>query len=168
MTQLLKPGTAARTIAPQWMHSAAVFLERITALGVSFLLFKSAIAQLGNPYFFLSSVYAYELVGPDVGVWVAVVLPFLQIVLSSCLLLRFFAREAYLVSGLLFLGLVAAQAAALRAGLTISCGCFGSLGSGEIGAQTLALAGSGAAASLLGGLLVGSTRRDRGGDASRE
>ncbi len=140
-----------------WLTPAAV-VERTVALGVSFLLLKSALAHVGNSYFFLSSVYSYQLTGPEVGKWVAVVLPFLQLVVAGCVLLRWQAREAYFLAGLMFVAFVAVQVAALGAGLEISCGCFGTLGSGEIGTRTLSLAGGGAVASFLGLALAGWSR----------
>ena len=49
---------------------------------------RSGLAHMANPYYFLSSVYSYELVGPALGQAAAMVLPVLQLVLAVCLVTR--------------------------------------------------------------------------------
>jgi hypothetical protein len=61
-------------------------IERLLALGLALLLLRSAFAHLGNPYYFLSSVYSYELTGIATGLWIALILPFQQMVAAVCLL----------------------------------------------------------------------------------
>ena len=65
--------------------------------------------HLANPYFFLSSVYAYKLTGAIVGFALALVLPFLQIVIACCLLGRIFVPAALGIAALLFAAYSAAQ-----------------------------------------------------------
>lgn len=91
-------------------------------LGVSFLL--SAVPKLQMPYQFLSSIYGYEIVGPLAGIFLAVSLPWLEIVLAILLLGDIFVGPAFLLSALLSSLFVFAQGSALYHGLDISCGCF--------------------------------------------
>lgn len=105
------------------------------ALGCLFL--WSSLPKIRQPYDFLSSVYNYELVGPKVGVLVAMVLPWLELLVGICLVGGIFISGALLVS----IGMAAmftfVLAWSLYQGLEISCGCFSASGGGLIGYSTL-------------------------------
>jgi putative oxidoreductase len=92
-------------------------------LGVALLL--SGIPHFGNPYYFLGSVYAYDLVGPGVGQLVAMVLPVLQLLLAACLITRLFRSGAHLIVLPMLFGFALLQTSAKLRGLDIACGCFG-------------------------------------------
>lgn len=81
--------------------------------------------KIRQPYDFLSSVYNYELVGPKLGVLIAMTLPWLELLVGLCLLGGIFVSGALLTS----IGMAAmftfVLASALYRGLEISCGCFG-------------------------------------------
>lgn len=126
-------------------------------LALALLLLRSSFAHLGNPYYFLSSVYSYEVTGIDLGKWVAVVLPSVQMVLAICLLARWWLAEVYLMALVLFTTFVAVQGFVLWQGREISCGCFGASGNLQVGVWTLAVSGTAALASALGWL--GATAR---------
>ncbi len=84
-----------------------------------------------RPYEFLGSVYGYELVGPKMGVLVAMVLPWVE------LLAGVFVGGALLASvgmGVLFTFVLGS---ALYRHLDISCGCFSNPGAGKISYLTL-------------------------------
>ena len=68
---------------------------------VSWLLGVSLVAvtpHLGNPYFFLGSVYSYRLVGPGIAEIVAMVFPFLEVVLAACLITNLFRGAAHSIT----------------------------------------------------------------------
>ena len=92
-------------------------------LGVALLL--SGIPHFGNPYYFLGSVYAYDLVGPGVGQLVVMVLPGLQLLVAACLITRQFRPGAHLIVLPMLLGFALLQTSAKLRGLDIACGCFG-------------------------------------------
>ncbi len=125
-------------------------LERLIACSLALLLLRSAFAHLGNPYYFLSSVYAYEITGDRIGKGVALVLPFLQMVIAFNLLTRWWLIETYCLGLLMFLGFIGVQAFSMQRGLEISCGCFGASGSLHIGFSTLLVTGIAALAALTG------------------
>lgn len=106
-------------------------------LGVS--LICSCVPHLGNPYFFLGSVYSYKLVGPGVGQIVAMTLPFLQLVLASCLLTSLFRDAAHTITVVMLVAFAAAQTTALIRDLGISCGCFAVRHESEVGWFSLSL-----------------------------
>lgn len=137
-------------------------VESWSRLLVGGLFVWSASAHLANPYYFLSSVYQYELTNASVGVIVASGLPFLELLLAACLLGGACVPAAWVISCGLLLLFAGVQTSALMRNLQISCGCFGAEASQPISAMTTAwtgmlaiVAGAGAAIS-----------RDRSGTTS--
>ncbi len=106
-------------------------------LGVSLIF--SGIPHLGNPHFFLGSAYSYQLVGPGVGQIIAMVLPFLQVVLAACLITRLFRGAAHALTLSILLVFVTIQTSAKLRGLDIPCGCFGPRHETVIGWFTLSI-----------------------------
>ena len=70
------------------------------------ILVWSGAAHLANPYYFLSTVYQYELTSAPVGALVASYLPFLELVLAACLLSGCCQRAAWSLTSLMLLGFV--------------------------------------------------------------
>ncbi len=112
--------TASRT-----RFSFLAAFEVVVSIVVAVIFLQSAAAHLQNPYQFLSSVYQYELVGATSGRYLAMIIPYLQLVLAFCLIGRLFVPGALLASAGLLLMFVVAQSSALWRDLDISCGCFG-------------------------------------------
>ena len=79
-------------------------------LGVS--LICSSIPHLGNPYFFLGSVYSYRLVGPGIAEIVAMVFPFLEVVLAACLITNLFRGAAHSITLAMLATFVSVQTSA--------------------------------------------------------
>jgi hypothetical protein len=125
-------------------------VERGLAVALALVMFRSAFAHLGNPYYFLSSIYGYQLVGMRAGQALAMFLPFLQVALGVCLLVRWWAGSAYFLGAVLFVVFVAAQAITLRRGLDVTCGCLGASDSLYVGWRTLMMGGLCLSACLLG------------------
>lgn len=98
----------------------------VLRLALGFVFLASGTAKILHPYAFLQDVYACELVGADVGLIVAAVLPWLEMTLAACLLLGLSLRGALYASTLLLFSFVIAQASVLVRGLEIGCGCFSS------------------------------------------
>ena len=96
------------------------------SLGCLFL--WSSLPKIRQPYDFLSSVYNYELVGPKLGMLVAVILPWLELLVGLCLLGGIFVGGALLLSIGMAIMFTFTTSFALYRGLKISCGCFGASG----------------------------------------
>lgn len=109
------------------------------------VLMLSGLPHLSNPYYFLGSVYRYELISPGIAQSVAMVLPFLQLVLAACLILRFFHFAAHAITLMMLMVFAIIQISVKIRGLDISCGCFGPRQSSNIDTSTI---------SMVGGLLV--------------
>jgi len=125
-------------------------VEIACGAGVAGVFLLSSLWHTSNPYYFLSSVYRYDLVGPFAGQAIAAVMPFLQLVVSFCLLGRVFVRGAFLSAIGLTTLFAVVQLSVLWRDLGISCGCFGAASDASIGAGSLTLVGS-----LLGMAIVG-------------
>ena len=140
---------SARTTRPRMLRVRPV-LEIGCGAIVAGIFLVSSLWHTSNPYYFLSSVYRYDLVGPYVGQAIAGIMPFLQLVISFCLLGRVFVRGAFL-SAVGLTGLFAiVQLTVVWRDLGISCGCFGAASEESIGLGSLSLVGS-----LLGMAVVG-------------
>jgi uncharacterized membrane protein YphA (DoxX/SURF4 family) len=83
----------------------------------------SGLAKLQQPYDFLSSVYSYGIVGPDLGYVAAFVLPWLEFVIGVCLLAGVIQEGALLVSAILLAIFTVAKFSAVHRDLQIGCGC---------------------------------------------
>jgi hypothetical protein len=127
----------------------AAFFDACPRAVASGLLLVSACAHLKNSYFFLGTVYSYQIVQPSLGIVIAAFLPFLQIVLALCLLSNAFMAPVVLLSSLLFSLFIAVQLYAVHARLDITCGCFGVDSAKRVGLESLLVAGSGWISSLL-------------------
>jgi uncharacterized membrane protein YphA (DoxX/SURF4 family) len=132
-------------------------LAIVLRLVIGCIFVASSISKLRQPYDFLASVYGYELVGPKLGVIVAIVLPWLELLAGVCLVGGIFVAGALLAS----IGMCAmfsfVLASALWRGLEISCGCFNPSSTSVIGywslirAATLLLAAAAAYAYAVSG-----------------
>ncbi len=113
------------------------FIVRL-ALGCMFLI--SALPKIRQPYDFLGDVYGYELVGPKLGMLIAMTMPWAELLVSICLLGSIFVGGALLISAGMAAVFTFALSSALYRGLEISCGCFGG-GGDSIGYSTVIRAG---------------------------
>jgi Methylamine utilisation protein MauE len=66
-------------------------------LTLGFVLLMSSLPKLCQPYDFLTAIYRYELVGPMLGVLVAAVLPWLELVVGICLIGGIFVSGSFLI-----------------------------------------------------------------------
>ena len=114
--------------------SVALFALRL-ALGGVFLL--SSVNKLQHPYDFLSTVYGFRLVGPELGMAVAMMLPWLELFVGAALVAGVFLDGALLWSISLGGVFLVAQLFAIGRELDISCGCFTNVGHDPVGFATM-------------------------------
>ncbi|MBI2794448.1 MAG: DoxX family membrane protein [Ignavibacteria bacterium] len=107
----------------------------------------AAIPKITEPLAFATSIYHYGLV----PVWainaIALILPWLELLAGSALLLGYKTKLAAALCGLMLLIFTLAVAWAVANGLHIDCGCFGEAGGEEVswwkvGKNTLMIAGT--------------------------
>ena len=92
---------------------------------LAIIFFYASIEKIADPGEFAVAIYNYQLL-PDIAVnTLAVILPWLEIIIATCLVTGFYVRGAALISSALFLTFATALTINLLRGLDISCGCFG-------------------------------------------
>lgn len=91
--------------------------------GLGLVFIFTAIPKLQQPYDFLSAVYNYELVGPIAGLWVALVVPWIELVVGISLCVGVMQCGSLLIAMLLLALFTFVRASAVYEGLPISCGC---------------------------------------------
>lgn len=106
-------------------------------LGIGLIFVIAAIAKFRNPQQFLDAVYAYEIVGPEAGVVVAMVVPAFELAIGLCLVWGIAKVGAYVLAAGLLWVFVLAQASALSRGLDVSCGCIGWFGQDPVSGATI-------------------------------
>ncbi len=103
--------------------SAFIILVRL-ALGCLFI--WSSLPKIRQPYDFLAGIYDYEIVGPKLGLFVAMTLPWAELLVGICLVGGVFLGGALLVAAAMGAIFTFVIASALYRGLDITCGCFNS------------------------------------------
>jgi uncharacterized membrane protein YphA (DoxX/SURF4 family) len=116
---------------------AALTLARYV-LGLIFVV--AGVSKILQPYEFLSSVYAYGLVGPSAGFCAAWLLPWLEITVGGAFLLGACQAGAALVSVLLSVLFMYVKLLAIHQDRQIGCGCIVTAERGVIGIGDLAWA----------------------------
>lgn len=104
-----------------WLIRAVAIGSRY---GIGFIFFLSALSKLGNPDRFKDAVESYDLLSSDFNTVIALGLPWIELVLSLCLLSGIFIGGSFLLSITLLVAFAGAQASVLSRGMSIGCGCF--------------------------------------------
>ncbi len=120
------------------------------AVGATFML--AAIPKLSHPYDFMRAIYEYELLSGWTVTYIAIVLPWLELVLGAFLIIAdIWTGGALLCSTFLLAGFVLIQLISIHCGVTdISCACFGPQSSEHLGLLTIARTAGLLSISLMG------------------
>ena len=102
--------------------SVLILLLRI-ALGAMFIV--AGVSKIGHADVFAAQIAGFRLLPQLVIAPMALVLPFLEILLGGYLILGLFTRAAAWVAVVLLAAFDLAIASAVVRGMTVSCGCFG-------------------------------------------
>lgn len=92
-------------------------------LSAAFLL--AALPKIQDPVAFAASVEGFRVVSGQTAVWVALLLPWLELVIGIGLLIPPIRRGSGLLVALLLIVFIGLHASAWMRGLDINCGCFG-------------------------------------------
>lgn len=124
--------------APDGYHAATLpwlgFGIRLIAAAVWIIAGAAKLPDLGA---FAAQVDRYQLLPHVLGTALAYVLPFFEIFLGLYLVAGLFVRASALAGSILFVIFLAAQVRAMARGLTLDCGCFGTLSQPTVGLWTL-------------------------------
>jgi uncharacterized membrane protein YphA (DoxX/SURF4 family) len=97
----------------------------------------AGIAKIADLTSFKQEVAAYDVPPSGLVEPIAYALPFVEVALGVYLLIGLLVRPAALLSTALMLLFIGVQAQAWARGLSIECGCFGSLSKETVGAGTI-------------------------------
>ena len=97
------------------------WVDSIFRCGLGLFLLWSGLSNIRRPYDVLGNVYEYELVGPKVGLLVAMVVPWLQLLLGVCVVAGVFVGGAFLISVMVLGAGIIAQASAVCRDLDVRC-----------------------------------------------
>ena len=123
------------------------YLPKLTATGVNAILcllvggafVLAGALKIADPAKFAQDVGHYRLLPPALINLVAILLPWLEVVAGSFLLLGLWVRAAALVITSLTVMFLFVIGSALVRGLNIECGCFGTIGGRHIGVVNLVI-----------------------------
>jgi putative oxidoreductase len=102
--------------------SLFVLIARLVVAGVFVM---AALPKIQDPAAFATSVAAFRIIDSGLSVWVALLLPWLELVIGLGILIPAIQRASSALIGLLLLLFIALHTSAWVRGLDISCGCFG-------------------------------------------
>lgn len=100
------------------------YLILIGRLVVSAAFILAALPKIQDPAAFAVSVQGYRIVTANLAMWIALALPWLELVTGFGLLIPQIRRGSALVITLLLIAFIALHASAWARGLDINCGCF--------------------------------------------
>jgi uncharacterized membrane protein YphA (DoxX/SURF4 family) len=85
----------------------------------------AALPKIQDPVAFSASVAAFRVIEPGLSAWVALCLPWLELIIGIGILMPMIRRMSGLLIALLLITFIALHSSAWIRGLDISCGCFG-------------------------------------------
>ena len=91
----------------------------------------AALPKIKDPLAFAASVSAFRVVGPELSNWVALSLPWLELVIGIGILLPQIRLSSSILIATLLLAFIGLHTSAWIRGLEISCGCFGTESAAE-------------------------------------
>ena len=116
-------------ISPRAPTTAYLILIGRLIVSATFIL--AALPKIQDPAAFATSVEGYRVVTGNLTVWIALALPWLELVAGFGLLIPQIRRASALVIILLLMTFIFLHASAWMRGLDINCGCFNAHGSNK-------------------------------------
>ena len=100
------------------------YLMLIGRLTLSAAFILAALPKIQDPAAFAISVEGYRVVTANLAMWIALMLPWLELVAGFGLLIPQIRRGSNLIIALLLIVFIALHVSAWARGLDINCGCF--------------------------------------------
>lgn len=85
----------------------------------------AALPKIQDPVAFAGSIDGFRVVSYDLAVWIALLLPWLELVTGFGVLIPQIRRGSAVILAIMLIGFIGLHASAWIRGLDISCGCFG-------------------------------------------
>ncbi len=112
-------------------------LVRAAGIAIGAVFVVSGLAKIGNPEAFAAQVHNFRLAPVVLENLVAIILPWVELVAGTALILGARSRAAAWICAVLMLVFTAAVGQAAARGLDFECGCFGKGDSSRIGLRKL-------------------------------
>jgi uncharacterized membrane protein YphA (DoxX/SURF4 family) len=145
----------------EWLTHPWLTVRVQIALGAIFVL--AALPKIADPPSFAHMIYNYRLVPGAAVNALALVLPWVELLVGLALILGVWPREAAALAGLLLIVFIAAIAINLARGRAVDCGCFDVHAAGKSREELLAdmrlVIMRDAAILLMVGQILGSVKR---------
>ncbi len=125
---------AIRMVEKVLSYKYVVFAARLI-LGVVFI--YASLEKIQNPAGFAQAIYNYRMLPEGLINVMAIILPWLELVCGTLVIVGVFVRGSALLIGAMLAIFIVALSSALMRGLDISCGCFTLEGGRGIAGKTL-------------------------------
>jgi len=112
-------------------------LVRIAGIVIGAVFVVAGLAKIGDPETFASQVHNFRLTPIVLENLVAVILPWIELVAGTALILGMRRRAASWICAALMIFFTVAVAQAAARGLDFECGCFGKADSSTVGLKKL-------------------------------
>ncbi len=99
-----------------------ILIARLTLTGVFVL---AALPKIKDPIAFSASVNAFRVVGPELSNWIALILPWLELIIGIGILFPQTKSSSGILIAMLLITFIGLHISAWARGLEIDCGCFG-------------------------------------------
>lgn len=97
----------------------------ISRLCLVWIFIRAGLPKVQDPVAFAASIDGYRIISGSLSMWVAILLPWLEIVIAVGLLTPWLRRGSAILMALLLGLFIALHTSAWARGLDINCGCFG-------------------------------------------
>ncbi len=105
-------------------------ITTVARLVVGLVFIMAALDKIQNPDPFAHSIINYNMVPFEVVNLMALVLPWMELLIGTALVLGIWMRTGAALAGALLVMFIGAVSAAMIQGLNINCGCFSQTGDG--------------------------------------
>ena len=105
-------------------HFFICVVESLFRLFIGVMFCVSGLQKIYLPYDFIGNVYLYEILGPQSGYLLALVLPWLELTIGIFLVGGYVLTGSWGITVVLLVIFVIGKYSVLLRGLTIPCGCF--------------------------------------------
>ena len=132
-----RPGASGQGAASRTPDGPLAWLGFVLRLGAAAVWIVAGAAKIPQIHAFQVTVQRYEILPAGLIGPFAYILPFLEVAIGLYLAAGLFVRATAVVGTLLFGVFLTAQVSALVRGISLDCGCFGSLAETTVGPLTI-------------------------------
>ncbi len=126
------------TMKPERIQLLKKTVFILLRIGFGVLLIAASLDKIQHPLQFAQLVENYQVIGERLSRWIAIWLPYLELIVGLLLIIGFWVDTAVFINALLMLLFLAMVTQAYARGLDINCGCFSTEGGAQVSLAKLA------------------------------